>query len=39
MQENSTRQRLVYEKQVLEGSVSYLRAKLAVEAALKPSEE
>lgn len=39
MQEDSTAQRLAYEKQVLEGSVSYLRAKLAVEAALKPSEQ
>ena len=36
VQENSTAQRLEYEKKVLEGSVGYLRAKLAVEAALKP---
>lgn len=36
VQENSTAQRLEYEKKVLEGSVGYLRAKLAVEAALRP---
>ncbi|CAL5229221.1 g12504 [Coccomyxa viridis] len=36
LQENSTAQRLEYEKKVLDGSVNYLRAKLAVEGALAP---
>lgn len=35
-QENSTLQRLTNEKTVLEGSVGYLRARLAVESALSP---
>ncbi len=37
-QENSTLQRLKDERVVLEGSVNYMRARLAVESALSSSE-